>query len=176
VESGAGRLQGQARGIRHTQPRRWLRGLWDRALGLILQQLRQGTGAREIALTLALGLALTVFPIFGSTATLCLLTGLALRLNQPLLQLVNWCATPLQFPAIYFFIRVGERLTHAPAIPFSIPDLIERFRTSPAAFMREFGMTGVRGILAWALIAPPLAAALYLLLLPPLRRLAGRRA
>ncbi len=115
-----------------------------------------------------------MFPIFGTTATLCLLFGALLRLNQPLLQLINWCATPLQFPAIYFFVRAGERITHAPPVTFSILGLAQRFRASPSAFLREFGMTGVRGILAWALIAPPLAAVLYLLLLPPLRRLARR--
>jgi uncharacterized protein (DUF2062 family) len=156
------------------QPRGRLARLWGRALDLILAQLRQGISAPKIALTLALGLALTVFPIFGTTATLCLLAGLWLRLNQPLLQLINWCATPLQFPAIYFFVRIGERLTHAAPISFSIFGLAQRFRASPGAFLREFGMTGLRGILAWALIAPPLAAALYLLLLPPLRRMARR--
>jgi uncharacterized protein (DUF2062 family) len=155
-----------------TQHRGWLTRVRERTLGLVLAQLRQGITAPKIALTLALGLALTVFPIFGTTATLCVLIGLWLRLNQPLLQLINWCATPLQFPAIYFFVRVGERLTHAPPLSFSILGLARSFRASPAAFLREFGMTGLRGILAWALIAPPLAAATYLLLLPPLRRLA----
>jgi uncharacterized protein (DUF2062 family) len=160
----------------NTQPRGWLRRLWSRAVDLIRAQLRQGITAPKIALTLSLGLALTVFPIFGTTATLCLLFGLWLRLNQPLLQLINWCATPLQFPAIYCFVRIGERLTHAPRSAFSMLGLVARLRASPAAFARDFGMTGMRAILAWALIVPPLAAALYLLLLPPLRRLAQRSA
>lgn len=159
-----------------TQPRGWLDRLRRRTVDLILAQLRQGITPPKIALTLALGLALTVFPIFGSTATLCLLVGIWLRLNQPLLQLINWGATPLQFPAIYFFVRAGERLTHATPISLSIPVLVRSFRASPAAFLREFGVTGLRGILAWALIAPPLAAVLYLLLLPPLRRMAQRSA
>ena len=36
-------------------------------------------------------------------------------------------------------------------------------------------MLGLRGVLAWAVIAPPLAAMLYVLALPPLRRLAAAR-
>ena len=157
-------------------PRGWFGRLWDRAVALILAQLRQGITPPKIALTLAVGLAITVFPIFGTTATLCVLFGLWLRLNQPLLQLINWCATPLQFPAIYFFVRVGERLTHTPPVSFSILGLARSFRASPGAFLREFGMTGLRGIMAWALVAPALAAAVYLSLLPPLRRLARRSA
>jgi uncharacterized protein (DUF2062 family) len=157
-------------------PRGRVGRLRDRAAALVLSQLRQGITPPKLALTLALGLAITVFPIFGTTATLCVLVGAWLRLNQPLLQLINWCATPLQFPAIYFFVRVGERLTHAAPVSFSILGLARSFRASPGMFLREFGMTGLRGILAWTLIAPPLAATVYLLLLPPLRGLARRSA
>ncbi len=123
-----------------------------------------------------LGLALTCFPIFGATATLCLVVGAWLRLNQPLLQLINWCGTPIQLPAIYFFVRAGAWITHTPPLTFSIAGLIQRFRASPLQFLQQFGMTGLRGILAWALIAPPLAWLLYLVLLPPLRRHAARAA
>jgi len=157
-----------------TPPHGWLRALWNRTRELILSQLRQGITPPKIALSLVLALALTVFPIFGTTATLCLLVGLWLRLNQPLMQLINWCATPLQFPAIYFFVRLGEQLTHSAPIPFSILALVHSFRASPLSFLREFGMTGLRGILAWALTVPPLALLLYLIVLPPLRRLARR--
>jgi hypothetical protein len=36
-------------------------------------------------------------------------------------------------------------------------------------------MTGLRGVLAWLLIAPLIAAVVYVALLPPLRRLARLR-
>jgi hypothetical protein len=36
-------------------------------------------------------------------------------------------------------------------------------------------MMGLRGVFAWAVVAPPLAALLYVLALPPLRRLAAAR-
>ena len=39
--------------------------------------------------------------------------------------------------------------------------------------MREFGMTGLHGIIAWAVIAPFVATvSIYFLLLPPLKKLA----
>jgi hypothetical protein len=37
--------------------------------------------------------------------------------------------------------------------------------------LREFGMTGVHGIIAWLLIAPILTALIYFALLPPLKKL-----
>jgi uncharacterized protein (DUF2062 family) len=153
-----------------------LRGAWQRrVVGVILGQLRQGITPQKIALTVAIGLALGVFPILGTTTLLCLLVGVALRLNQPIIQLVSWVAWPLQFPAIYLFIRIGERLTRAPTQPFSIPELLLQFRQAPLQFLQQFGMTALRGVLAWLLIAPLLAAALYWALLPPLRSLARLR-
>jgi hypothetical protein len=38
-------------------------------------------------------------------------------------------------------------------------------------FLKQYGMTGLRGVLAWALIAPAVAALIYLLTLPLLKRM-----
>lgn len=140
-----------------------------------MAQLRQGTSPSRIALTVVVGVALGLFPILGTTTVLCLIAGICIRLNQPILQLVNWAVSPLQIPAIYFFIRMGERLTGAAPLSFAISELLRRFRAAPLQFLQQFGWTGLRGILAWALIAPALSLLLYWTLLPPLRRLAERK-
>jgi uncharacterized protein (DUF2062 family) len=149
---------------------------WRRTLDIVVTQLRQGVSADKIALTLAIGLILGLFPIFGTTSALCVLTALWLKLNQPIIQLVNWFAAPLQLPGIYLFARIGERLTRSPPVQFSITGLVQQFRASPLQFLQQFGMTGLRAVLAWLLIAPVIAALVYVALLPPLRRLARLRA
>lgn len=148
---------------------------WRRTVDIVLTQLRQGVTADKIALTLAIGLILGLFPIFGTTSALCVLTALWLKLNQPIIQLVNWFAAPLQLPGIYLFARIGERLTRSPPVQFSITGLVQQFRASPLQFLQQFGMTGLRAVLAWLLIAPVIAALVYVALLPPLRRLARLR-
>jgi uncharacterized protein (DUF2062 family) len=148
---------------------------WRRTLDIVLAQLRQGVTADKIALTLAIGLILGLFPIFGTTSALCVLAALWLKLNQPIIQLVNWFAAPLQLPGIYLFARIGERLTRSPPVQFSITGLVQQFRASPLQFLQLFGMTGLRAVLAWLLIAPVIAAVVFLVLLPPLRRLARLR-
>jgi uncharacterized protein (DUF2062 family) len=147
----------------------------QRTLDVVMAQLRQGVTADKIALTLAIGLIFGLFPIFGTTTALCVLAALWLKLNQPMIQLVNWFAAPLQLPGIYLFVRIGERLTHSAPVQFSISGLVQQFRASPLQFLRLFGMTGVRAVLAWLLIAPVIAAVVYVLLLAPLRRLARLR-
>lgn len=151
-----------------------LKKFWrERVVALVAAQLVQGITPQKIALTIALGLNLGIFPILGATTTLCAIVGIWLRLNQPVIQLVNWLASPLQLLLILFFVRVGEWLVRAPRISFSIPELIRKFHQSQLKFFQEFGMTGLHGIIAWLLIAPFLTMIVYLLALGPLKELAG---
>ena len=143
----------------------------QRMLEAILAQLRQGITPRKIALTIALGVVLGLFPVLGTTTVLCLLTGVLLKLNQPAIQAASWLVWPLQVPGIYFFIRVGEWLTRVQPTAFSVRALLSAFNDSPLRFVQQFGLLGLRGVLAWALIAPPLALLVYLLTLPGLNRL-----
>jgi uncharacterized protein (DUF2062 family) len=153
-----------------------LREIWQRrVVDVVLAQLRQGITPQKIALTVAIGATVGLFPVLGSTTLLCFIAGVALKLNQPIIQAVNYLMYPLQIAGIYFFIRIGETLTGTPPLQFSIPGLLEKFREAPLHFFQEFGMTALRGALAWTLIAPVAAALLYFGLLPVFRRLAKLR-
>ena len=143
-----------------------------RVLDVILAQLKQGITPQKISLTLALGMALGIFPILGATTLLCFLFGLWLKLNQPIIQVVNYLIYPLQLVLILVFVRIGEFMVRATPVSFSIPELFRKFHESPANFFREFGLTGLHGIIAWLVIAPFFAALVYFLLLPPLKKLA----
>ena len=157
----------------HDQPSR-LKKFWqERVVAVIVAQFTQGFTPQKIALTIALGLNLAVFPILGSTTLLCALVAFCLKLNQPVIQLVNWLAYPLQFMLLLGFVRIGEWVMRATPVSFSIPELLQKFQESPIKFMQDFGMTGVHGIIAWLLIAPFVAALIYFLLLPPLKKLAA---
>jgi uncharacterized protein (DUF2062 family) len=152
-----------------------LKQFWrERVVALIVAQLAQGITPEKIALTIALGLNLGIFPILGATTALCLIAGLWLKLNQPVIQLVNWLASPLQLMLILLFVRIGEWMMRAQRVSFSVPELMRRFRESPTKFFQEFGLTGLHGIVAWLIIAPFLTALIYFTLLPLLRRLARK--
>jgi uncharacterized protein (DUF2062 family) len=142
-----------------------------RVLDVIVGQLKQGITPQKISLTLALGVMLGIFPILGATTLLCFVVGLCLKLNQPIIQMVNYLMYALQLVMILFFVRVGEFVMHATPVSFSIPELFRKFHESPREFFREFGMTGVHGIVGWLLIAPFVAALLYFILLPVMKKL-----
>lgn len=142
-------------------------------LDVIVAQLRQGITPEKIALTVALGSVLAMFPILGSTTLLCALAALWLRLNQPIIQLVNYLCYPLQILLLIPLYRAGEWLG-APHLALSIPQLIDRFRAGPLQFIADFAGVALGGVGAWCLSAPLVAAVIYFALRPPLRLLAAR--
>jgi len=156
--------------------RRAFAGFWQRrVVAPIVAQLKQGITPEKIALTLALGAVLGIFPILGSTTLLCAVAGVWLRLNQPVIQIVNYFMYPLQIALLLPFYRAGETLFGQPHVPiFSVTDLAGRFQASPMQFVIDYGMVGVYGIVVWTLLAPLLIAALYVTLRPLLRMLAHR--
>ena len=140
----------------------------------IAQQLRQGMTPEKIAFTLALGFTLSIFPLLGATTLLCGLAAVVLRLNQPLIQLVNYLAYPVQLLLLIPFYRAGERLLGRSPVPLDIPLLFERFRADFGQFLKDFGAIAIGGILVWLLIAPFLIGVLCLILRPALCGLAAR--
>ena len=147
---------------------------WQRRIaGPVRQQLTQGITPDKIALTLALGFTLGIFPILGSGFLLCGLAAGALRLNQPIIQGTGTLAYPLQLAFLLPFYRAGEALFGVPPIPLSISELLSRFFENIPVFLKDYGMTGVRGIFVWSLMAPAVLAALYFCLRPLLRRMAA---
>lgn len=148
---------------------------WQRRIvGPIRRQLTQGVTPDEIALTLAVGTACSLFPFLGFTSLLNLGVGLWLRLNQPILQTLNQLLGPVQLVLILVYVRVGEKIWAAPPMPLSVPTLIRAFRDNPGAFLQRFGWTGVHAATAWLLSVPFIVAIVYSVLRPLIRRFSRR--
>lgn len=151
------------------QPSFWQR----RVVTPILGQLKQGITPEQIALTIALGGVIGIFPILGATTFLCALVGVWLRLNQPVIQLVNYLVYPLQLLLLLPFYRAGEMLFQQPPVPiFSLTDLMQRFSADPWQFLIDYGMVGLYGIVVWCLVAPAMIAIAYYALRPTLQGMA----
>jgi uncharacterized protein (DUF2062 family) len=154
-----------------------VRTFWQRRVrDPIVAQLTQGITPEKIALTVAFGCAFSLFPVLGTTTILCLLTGLALRLNQPIIQLINQALWPLHLPVIYLCMRTGARLFGAEPRHFHIHEMRELFWNHPARFFSEFGVVAFHAIVAWAIVAPFFIAAIYYLTLPIMRSVVRLRA
>jgi uncharacterized protein (DUF2062 family) len=140
----------------------------------LLRLVTQGHTPEKVALSVAFGLAIGVFPVFGVTTLLCVLVGVLLRLNHPALQIANQVMYLVQLPLIVVFIRIGESMLGAAPIAFSATLLMAELRAHPATAFERFGTAGLHGILGWAIVAPAVVALAYAGTLPILRLAASR--
>ncbi len=91
---------------------------------VIVQQLTQGLSAEKIALTIAVGVCIAIIPIVGATTILSFAAAWALRLNQPIIQTINWSSYALQLLLIFPFIRLGEWIFRAPRLGLSLDQMV----------------------------------------------------
>lgn len=139
-------------------------------------QLTQGITPDRIALTLGVGLACGVFPFLGFTTALCFVAAAALRLNQPIIHVVNQLLWPVQLALIPVYVRLGAALYGAEALPFDPHEIGRVFVASQSEFWSRFGLMGLQAFSAWALSLPFLVGGVWLVTRPILRRLASVRA
>lgn len=71
--------------------------------------------AEKIALLLAVGLVLGIFPVAACPTLLCLFASLVCRLNPVPLQLVNQVSTPLQLALFIPLARAGAWIVPGPS-------------------------------------------------------------
>lgn len=153
-----------------------LREAWRRAVvGPVLRQLTQGIDPRRLALTLALGSGLSLFPVFGATAPLCLAVGMVLRLNQPLIQAVNALCNAVWIPSLILFIRLGDLLARSSSGALDLPNLVALIGRDPLEFLRRWRTATLHAVLGWAAAVPFWSLLVYSASLPLLRAAHARR-
>ena len=151
------------------------RNFWQRWLAdPVRQQLTQGVSPDKIALTLALGSALALFPILGTTTLLCLAAGILLSLNQPILQAINALCGFIWIPLLIAFVRLGDAVTGESSSNVDFTRMFSLFRQHPGEFFQRFGVTALHGILGWCVAAPFWIPLVYFLIRGPLRAAALR--
>ena len=144
-----------------------------RITGPILDLLRQGVTPEKIAISIALGITLGVTPVLGSTSILCFLAAVALRLNLPAIQLVNYLVYPLQFALLIPFFRMGEWIFAAHPSNVSVAHVLELIRGNVWIAITTLWTATLHALVAWLAAGSLAALAMYLLLAPALRRLSA---
>jgi uncharacterized protein (DUF2062 family) len=132
--------------------------------------LKQGVTPEKMALSLALGVTLGIFPALGWTTALCAIAAVLLQLNLPAIQIVNYFMYPAQIALLIPFFRLGEWLFGAPRLAISVPQMYAMIHASVWNAIRMLWTTTWHAIVVWCMVAPLLAGFLYLILTPVLRR------
>ncbi|MGA9528663.1 MAG: DUF2062 domain-containing protein [Terriglobales bacterium] len=162
VMDGGGDAGGMKRGLFHR-----------RFVAPIVALLTQGITPEKIALSLAFGIVLGIFPVLGSTTVLCAVAALIFELNLPAIQLVNYLIYPAQLFLLVPFIRMGEKLFRAAPLPLSLTQIVAMVRADPAQAISTLWLAEVHAMSAWLLIAAPAIFLIYFLLFRALRQVAA---
>ena len=125
-------------------------------LNVLGQALRQGMTPRKLALTCAFGIVIGIFPVFGTTTLLCFGVAILLRLNIPVIQLVNYLVAPLQLLLILPFIKIGTYLFGLTPFPYTSDQLLTMFSSNLWLLIKETGLALAIGIGVWMVVSIPL--------------------
>lgn len=136
----------------------WIR---RRIVDPLLALLKQGITPSALALSVACGIGVGIFPVLGVSTILLTAIALALRLNLPAIQLVNYLVSPLQLLLIIPFVRVGEWLLRAPRQPLSISAGMALLSQGVLNAVHQLWDAIVHAAIGWMLLGPPLIYILY---------------
>ena len=137
---------------------------WKKLASLVADLMRQGMTVEKVALTLGIGLGISVFPIVGIPTLLCTAAAVCFRLNFPLIQAVNYAGTPLQWLLILPFLRLGEMLTGTEPLPLSPAQIRSAIEVQGLGFFSEFIGAALCASLGWLVVCPLLAGLTYVAL------------
>lgn len=142
----------------------------------IVAQLTQGLTPEKIALTIAVGSSIAMFPLLGTTTLICLIVGMFMKLNQPIMQAVNYACTPIHLPFIYYSFRWGEWLFHREHSRLEMRVMRHLLTENPLQFVRDYSSTALHAVFVWAMIIPFWGVGIFYLVRPILREVARAKA
>ena len=135
----------------------------------LIEQLRQGVSAEALSLALVLGLILGTIPILGSTTLLCAGAAIFLRLNQPLIQLINYFVYPLQLLLYVPLLMQGARMLDPALATLTLAAIFDMFRVNLWQAIQSLFWANLGAVLIWGAVAVPLGMLLYAVLLRLMR-------
>jgi uncharacterized protein (DUF2062 family) len=142
----------------------------------IVAQLTQGLTPEKIALTIAIGSSIAMFPLLGTTTLICLIVGVFMKLNQPIIQAVNYACTPIHIPFIYYSFKWGEKLFGVAHSRLEMKVMRRLLMEDPIQFVQNYGPTALHAVVVWAILVPFWGLAVYYIALPMLREIARVKA
>ncbi len=136
----------------------------------ILGLLRTGITPRQLAWSLAVGVAVGMNPVVGSTTVVCLAVAFLFRLNVVASQVTNHLVFPAQLALVFPFLRAGELLFHTGPLPLERDHFLHAVTHHTWKTTRLLWMWEWHALVVWLVVAGVGVPLLAALLTPMLRR------
>ena len=135
-------------------------------MSIIRSMLKEGMSIHKIALCIAMGTTLGIFPVLGITTLLCTLAAFAFRLNLPAIQVVNYLVYPVQLALLAPFYSVGRWLFKQESWLSPGENLITLMKNDFWGSLASLWDLTLYAIITWTVICPILIIVLYLTFKP----------
>ena len=123
----------------------------------------------HLAWSLAVGVAVGVNPVVGSTTLVCLGVALLFRLNLVASQMTNHLMFPAQLALVFPFLRAGEMLFHTGPLPLERKYFLHAVMHHAWQTTRVLWMWEWHALVVWLAVAGMAVPLLAALLTPVLR-------
>ncbi|WP_439883098.1 DUF2062 domain-containing protein [Pontibacter sp. MBLB2868] len=144
-----------------------IKGFFSRRLVQpVLNLLKQGMTPHKLAVTVALGTMVGVVPALGVTTVMGTALAARLRLNIAATVLISYLVQPLQLLLIIPFVRMGVFIFGLKELRLTLAEMIAMFKQDWLEALDSLWKANLAAVSAWALIALPVGAVLYILMLP----------
>ena len=127
----------------------------------LVRLLKQGVDPSRLALAIASGSVVGVFPILGIATIICMGIAALYRLNLPVIQLASYLVFPMQIILFFPFLYIGEVLTGNSLDEISKAKLLETFDMGFLTAIQELTQYFILASIGWAFSLAPLFAILY---------------
>lgn len=135
--------------------------------------LQEGMEPKKIALCVALGTALGIFPVLGTSSLICMLAAFTLRLNLPAIQAVNYLVYPMQIILLGPFYGFGGWLFGQQHRLSGGESLIYRLQNDLWKTIAEIWDLTLYAVFTWLMISPFLVLLIYSISKPLIGSFAG---
>ena len=132
--------------------------------------LQTGITPHHLAWSLAVGVAVGVNPVVGSTTLVCLAAALLFRLNIVASQITNHLVFPAQLALLFPFLRAGEMLFHTGPLPLERDRFLHAVTHHTWQTTRLLWMWEWHALVVWLVVAGVAVPLLAMVLTGVLKR------
>ncbi len=148
-----------------------MKKIYNRLIQSLYEFLKQGKSPHELALAIALGVTIGMFPVQGTTTLICILVSMLFRLNLVVIQLANYLSIPLMMVMLVPFYTIGHHLFGRSTFQRNFEDLVLLFQDDFLGAITELSWSVSYAVGVWLILAPLAIGIVYFASLYILKRL-----
>ena len=132
---------------------------FQKLLTKIKKPFQQGLSWREVIKAVIVSLLITVLPVFGVATLILTFISIKFKLNLPIMIVISYLASPLQFILFLPFIHLGESIMHTEHTLLTVQEIKAAFDSSFFGTIKSLLFELICGISGWLLLALPVSLA-----------------